>query len=167
MYVPNQLLFPRLKYNVGVFWAMQKYAGILKFLLWVLIRISHASWRSSNYAGFYHSVNTVKYCSKDKYFLAHTKYYFRKLAMCSQKTKSYLPYHPLANLLLKVLVLISKLQYTTKAHAVVHTCTLSSYGAGTIGSCCESEACTLNSRPSKARRQTPTNHPNKHPKLIK
>lgn len=154
MYVPNQLLFPRLKYNVGVFWAMQKYAGILNFLLWVLIRISHASWRSSNYAGFYQSEhwNTVQ-----KYFLAYTKYYFRKLVMCSQK-QSYLPNHPLANLLLKVLVLISKLQYTTKAHVVVHTCTLSSYGAGTIGSCCESEACTLSSRLSKARRQTPTNH---------
>lgn len=35
--------------------------------------------------------------------------------MCSQKTKSYLPNHPLANLLLKVLVLTFKLQYTTKA----------------------------------------------------
>lgn len=114
MYVPNQLLSPRLKCNVGVFWAMQKYAGILKFLLWVLIRISHASWRSSNYAGFYRSVNT-EILFKSKYFLAYTKYYFRKPVMCSQKTKSYLPNHPLANLLLKVLVLISKLQHTTKA----------------------------------------------------
>lgn len=108
MYVPNQPLFPRLKCNVGVFWAMQKYAGILKFLLWVLIRISHANWRSSNY------VNT-EILFKSKYSLAYTKYYFRKLVMCSQKTKSYLPNHPLANLLLKVLVLTSKLQYTTKA----------------------------------------------------